>query len=55
MGLEGFANFLHMRAVDANGLMQLLAGNIKFLGPIVDIGREFRVDFIRIVRDLLFR
>jgi len=58
---QGFADFADVGAVDADGLVELLAGDVEFLGPEVDVGGELGVDLVGVVRafglmgDLLLR
>jgi hypothetical protein len=50
--VEGRAHFLDVRAVTANGLMELITGYAKLLRPIGNVRCNFWVDFLRIVRSL---
>jgi len=52
VALECLANLAYLRAVDADGFMQLLAGDVKLLCPIVDVGGELGIDLVWIVRSL---
>ena len=54
--VKGCSHFLNVGPMTANGLMQLIARDAKFLGPVGDIGCYLRVDFLRIMRsfDRLF-
>ena len=52
---KGLANLGDMRAMNPNRLMQLLPRDMKLLRPIVNIGRELRIDLMWIMRALLSR
>ena len=52
MSVESGADLVHVRSVAANGFVQLVAGYAKFFGPIGDVGRQFRVDLLGIMRSL---
>ena len=47
--VEGGADLFDVGAVDADGFVELVAGNAKLLSPIVDIGRHLGIDLFRIV------
>ncbi len=47
--MERSAHFFDMGAVGANGLVQGVAGNAEFFGPIGDVGRHFGVDLFGVV------
>ncbi len=53
--LQCLANFRDVGAMYTNGFVQLLACDVKLCRPIVDVGRKFRINHIRIVRPLCFR
>jgi len=50
--LQRRADFLDVGAVGADGLVELLAGDVELFGPIGDVGGEFGVDLVGIVRAL---
>ncbi len=51
--LQRLSDLAHMAAMHPNGLVQLLAGHMELLGPVVDIRRELRIDLVGIVWALL--
>ncbi len=48
------ADFVDMRAVAADGLVEDISGDTKLLGPVRDVGRQLRVDDLRVVGSLGF-
>jgi len=52
VGVEGGADLVDMGAVAADGLMQLVAGDVELVGPVGDVGGHLGVDLFRIVRAL---
>jgi hypothetical protein len=52
VGVKGGADFVDVGTVGANGLMELVAGDAEFLGPVGDIGAHLGVDFLGVVRSL---
>ena len=46
---EGGADGFYVRAVGAHSLMEELAGDAEFFGPVGDIGCHFGVDVMRVV------
>ncbi len=54
MMFQRLPNFGHMRPMHANRFMQLLAGDMKLLGPIMDIRCKFRIDLIGVVGTFSF-
>jgi len=47
--VEGGANLLDVGAVDANGFVELVAGDSELFGPVGDVGGHLGVDLFRIV------
>ena len=47
---ECFPDFCHVRAVDTNCFVQLLARDIEFLGPVMNVRTHLRIDLGRVVR-----
>jgi hypothetical protein len=50
--MQSQAHFFYMRAVAANGFMQLVSGYAKFFRPIGNIRCHLRVNLLRVVRSL---
>jgi hypothetical protein len=53
--LKSFSNLLHMRTVHSNSFVQLLAGYVKLVCPVVNIGRKLWIDLVCVVWSLCFR
>lgn len=53
MLVEGGADLFDVGAVDADGFMELVAGDAKLVGPVGDVGGHFGVDLIGIVGALV--
>jgi len=52
MRMKSRPQLVHMRAMRANHLVQLVACHAELLGPVSDVGRHFRIDLFRVVRTL---
>ena len=50
--MQGSAHLLNVGAMAADGLMQLVAGDVELVGPVGDVGGHLGVDLFRIVRAL---
>ena len=50
--MQGSAHLLNVGAMAADGLMQLVAGDVELPGPIGDVRRHLGVDLFGIVRPL---
>ena len=52
--LQRLPHLVYVRAMYTNRFVQLLTCNVKFLGPIVNIGGHLRVDLLRVVGTFRF-
>ena len=52
VGVDGRANLVDVGAVGADELVELVAGDAEFFGPVGDVGGHFGVDLFGIVRAL---
>jgi hypothetical protein len=52
MVVEGGADLFDVGAVDADGFVELLAGDAELLGPVVDVGGQLGVDLFGVVGSL---
>lgn len=48
--VEGGADLFDVGAVDADGFVELFAGDVELFGPVGDVRRHFRIDLFGIVR-----
>ena len=48
--MEGGAHLVDMRAVGADGLVKLVAGDAELFGPVSDVGGELGVDDLGVMR-----
>ncbi len=53
VGFEGVADLVDVGAVDADGLVENLAGDAELFGPVVDVGGELGVDLLRVGGNLV--
>jgi hypothetical protein len=49
VGVEGGADFIDVGAVDADGFVELVAGDAELFGPEGDVGGHFGIDFFGVV------
>jgi hypothetical protein len=47
--VEGSADFFYVGAVDADGFVELLAGDAELFGPVGDVGGHLGVDLFGVV------
>jgi hypothetical protein len=50
--MDGGADLVHVGAVTADELVELVAGDAELSGPIGDVGGHFGVDLLGVVRAL---
>jgi hypothetical protein len=52
VGVEGGADLVDLGAMDADGLVENLGGDVELVGPVGHVRRDFRVNLVRIVGGL---
>ena len=49
VGVEGGADFVDLGAVDADGLVEGLGGDVELVGPVGHVGGDLGVDLLGVV------
>ena len=49
MGVEGGADLFYLGAVDADGFVEDLGGDVELVGPVGHVGGDFGVDIVGVV------
>jgi hypothetical protein len=47
--VEGGTDLFDVGAVDADGFVELVAGDVELFGPVMDVGRHLGVDLFRVM------
>ena len=50
--MEGGADLFDVGSVDADGFVELFAGDVELVGPVGDVGCHFGIDLFGVVRAL---
>lgn len=55
MVVQGVPDFFDVSPVNPDCLVELLASDVKFFSPIMYVGGELGVDFVRVMRNFALR